>query len=203
MITMDGHPLRWYANLIHGTRVQDRITGSGLMAKSIENGASKGWRHFFLGSTEEVLQRLRSNFKTKYPEIRIVGTYSPPFRAMSKEEDDVLVDRINRADPHFLWVGLGAPKQEKWIYEHVEKVHVPIQIGVGAAFDFHAGTVRRASEYVQKVGLEWLYRLYRDPRLWKRYATTNPPFMAMFLRDFIKIRLLKKGQREVTDYQNI
>ncbi|MHC4215969.1 MAG: WecB/TagA/CpsF family glycosyltransferase [Planctomycetota bacterium] len=192
MITMDGHPLRWYANLIHGTSIKDRITGSGLMVKSIENGVKKGWCHFFLGSTEEVLRDLEDRISDKYNGVRIVGMHSPPFRQLTKEEDEALVNMINNAKPDFLWVALGAPKQEKWIYEHLDRIHVPIQIGVGAAFDFHAGRIKRAPEFMQRLGLEWLYRVYRDPRLWKRYLTTNPVFMYIFVRDFIKVRLLRR-----------
>jgi N-acetylglucosaminyldiphosphoundecaprenol N-acetyl-beta-D-mannosaminyltransferase len=101
---------------------------------------------------------------------------------------------INDAGPDFLWVGLGAPKQEKWIFDHLVRVHVPVQIGVGAAFDFHSGNILRAPKLIQRLGLEWLYRISQDPRLFKRYLTTNPIFMFLFLRDFIKIRLLNIGK---------
>ncbi|MBW1673564.1 MAG: WecB/TagA/CpsF family glycosyltransferase [Deltaproteobacteria bacterium] len=192
LITIDGQPLRWYAKLIRGVHIKDRITGPELMLKSIEFGNNKRWCHFLLGGTEEVLWKLRKNLIEKFEGINIVGTYSPPFRTLTKEEDAALVERINKAHPDFLWVGLGAPKQEKWISNHLSRIHVPIQIGVGAAFDFHSGNIKRAPEFLQRIGLEWLYRIYRDLKLYKKYLQTNPIFMLIFIRDFIKIKVFQK-----------
>jgi len=123
--------------------------------------------------------------------VNIVGWHSPPFRPLSLEEDEQLVALINEHQPDFLWVGLGAPKQEKWIAAHLAKVNAPVQVGVGAAFDFHSGHVRRAPVWMQKSGLEWLYRMLQDRRLIKRYCATNPVFLALFLRDFVVVRCRK------------
>jgi N-acetylglucosaminyldiphosphoundecaprenol N-acetyl-beta-D-mannosaminyltransferase len=191
LLTMDGQPLRWYANLIYGLRVKDRITGAELLAKTIAHGLERQWRHFFLGSTQEVLCKLQRRLEEKYPGLKVVGAHAPPFRPLTRDEDDALVTEINDSMPDFLWVGLGAPKQEKWIFDHLDRVHVPVQAGVGAAFDFHSGNIKRAPLSLQKAGLEWLYRIYRDPRLWKRYLSTNPVFLGLFIRDYIKVRLVK------------
>ena len=113
----------------------------------------------------------------KYPELHITGMCAPPFRPLTEEEDEEIIREINAAKPDFLWVGLGAPKQEIWMAEHKNKVS-SIMIGVGAGFDFHAGTVKRAPVWMQKCGLEWLYRLLQDPkRLWRRYVVTNSKFI--------------------------
>lgn len=196
MVTMDGHPLRWYANIVHGAAIRDRVSGPELMIKSIEYGLMANWRHYFLGGKDDVLENLVNRLKKLYPEIRIAGFYSPPFRPLSSEEDKELVQSINSTKPDLLWVGLGAPKQEKWIYHHLNRVRVPVQIGVGAAFDFHSGNIRRAPLLYQKYGIEWLFRICQDPRLWKRYLKTNPVFIGLFLKDLVKIRLLNNGNHK-------
>lgn len=189
MVTMDGQPLRWYANAIHKANLADRVCGPVLMEKCLDQGREKGWKHYLLGGTEDVLATLNDKLVEKFPGVEIVGSYSPPFRQLSEEENLEMVEQINEAKPDFLWVGLGAPKQEKWIANNLHHVDVPVQVGVGAAFDFHAGNVSRAPEFMQKHGLEWLYRMYQDPRLVKRYVATNPVFLYMFARDYLKSRL--------------
>ena len=129
--------------------------------------------------------------QSRFPGVDIVGWQSPPFRPLSAEEDEKLVALINQYQPDFLWVGLGAPKQEKWIAAHLANIHVPVQIGVGAAFDFHSGHIRRAPVWMQKSGLEWLYRMLQDRRLIKRYCSTNPVFLALFLWDFVAVNFRK------------
>ena len=190
MLTMDGQPLRWYANLVHRAGIEERVCGPELMLRCMDEGQQHGWKHYFLGGREDVLQVLESKLKEKYPNANIVGAFSPPFRTLSESEDQDMVDQINSVQPDFLWVGLGAPKQEIWIQEHLDRVKVPVQLGVGAAFDFHSGTIKRAPEFMQRSGMEWLYRLYHDKRLWKRYLTTNPIFLYYLLKDTFKSRLL-------------
>jgi N-acetylglucosaminyldiphosphoundecaprenol N-acetyl-beta-D-mannosaminyltransferase len=190
LTTMDGEPIRWYANVVCGLGLKERVCGPELMLRCTDYGVSKGWKHFLMGSTREVLDRLTTRMAEKFSGVQIVGTYSPPFRPMTEEEDRDLVSQINAANPDFLWVGLGAPKQERWIYEHLDRVNVPVQVGVGAAFDFHSGNVPRAPKAWQRLGLEWLYRAFQDRRLWRRYLTTNPVFLCIFIRDFLKFRLL-------------
>lgn len=192
LATMDGTPLVWYGRLVHQADIKARVCGPELMLKCLQHGQEMGWRHFFLGGKDDVLADLVANIRHLYPAAELVGAYSPPFRTLSDEEDQKLVDFINDAKPDFLWVGLGAPKQEKWIAAHLDRVHVPVQIGVGAAFDFHSGRIKRAPLWMQKVGMEWLYRMLKDPRLVKRYLATNPVFMMYFARDFLRVRLFKR-----------
>lgn len=192
LVTMDGLPLVWYANLVHRASV-GRVCGPDLMLHCLDQGRDKGWKHFFLGGKPEVLTDLQQKMLERFPGVTIVGLHSPPFRSLSAEEDQQLVDMINAAEADFLWVGLGAPKQEKWIAAHLDRVHVPVQLGVGAAFDFHSGHVQRAPLWMQRNGLEWLYRMAMDKRLVKRYLSTNPVFLKLFLRDWVWIRLLGRG----------
>ncbi|MGZ4959258.1 MAG: WecB/TagA/CpsF family glycosyltransferase [Methylomonas sp.] len=190
-VTMDGLPLVWYANRVHGADVS-RVCGPDLMLKCLDQGRNLAWKHFFLGGRQEVLDDLVIAMQKRYPDVDIVGWHSPPFRQLSKDEDNQLVELINSANPDFLWVGLGAPKQEKWIAAHLDKIHVPVQLGVGAAFDFHSGHVIRAPRWMQKNGLEWRDRMFKDKRLIKRYLATNPVFLSLFARDLLVFRLLKR-----------
>jgi len=191
LMTMDGLPLVWYAKAVHGAAIKERVCGPELMLRCLDEGRMHGWKHFFMGGKDEVLTDLVSAMQTRFPGVAIVGWHSPPFRSLSAEEDDQLVDLINEQQPDFLWVGLGAPKQEKWIAEHLHCVKAPVQIGVGAAFDFHSGHVKRAPVWMQKSGLEWLYRILQDRRLIKRYCTTNPVFLALFFRDVVRVNFCK------------
>jgi N-acetylglucosaminyldiphosphoundecaprenol N-acetyl-beta-D-mannosaminyltransferase len=197
LVTMDGQPLRWYANLIHRTGLEDRLCGPDLMLRTIEYGLERGWRHYFLGGRPEVLDALCDKLKRNYPELVIAGAYSPPFRELTETEDAELVERINAAGTDVLWVGLGAPKQEKWIASHLECVKAPVQVGVGAAFDFHAGSIKRAPLFMQRSGLEWFYRVSQDPRLFSRYLSTNPVFLGLFARDLCLSRFKSAWSRLV------
>jgi N-acetylglucosaminyldiphosphoundecaprenol N-acetyl-beta-D-mannosaminyltransferase len=192
LTTMDGLPLVWYAKAVHKAQIKERVCGPELMLRCLDQGREHGWKHFFLGGTEDVLADLVQAMHLRYPGVDIAGWHSPPFRPLSIEEDGQLVAMINQHQPDFLWVGLGAPKQEKWISSHLTKIHVPVQIGVGAAFDFHSGHVKRAPLWMQKSGLEWLFRMLQDRRLIKRYFSTNPVFVALFLRDFIVVNFFKR-----------
>jgi len=191
LITMDGLPLVWYAKAVHRTNIKERVCGPELMLRCLDQGRTHNWKHFFLGGKEDVLTDLVGTMRSRFPGVDIAGWHSPPFRPLSAEEDEQLVSLINQHQPDFLWVSLGAPKQEKWIAAHLATVRVPVQIGVGAAFDFHSGRIRRAPLWMQKSGLEWLYRMLQDRRLIKRYFSTNPVFLALFLRDFIAINIRK------------
>jgi N-acetylglucosaminyldiphosphoundecaprenol N-acetyl-beta-D-mannosaminyltransferase len=190
LTTMDGTPLVWYANLVHGAGIKDRICGPDLMLKCLDQGRNVGWRHYFLGGKPQVLDDLVSGMHSRYPGVQIVGWQSPPFRALSAEEDAELIADINATRPDFLWVGLGAPKQEKWIAAHLQHIQAPVQIGVGAAFDFHSGHVKRAPSWMQSSGLEWIYRMMKDRRLIKRYAQSNPVFLLLFAKDFLLAKVL-------------
>lgn len=194
LITMDGLPLVWYANWVRKAGLQDRVCGPELMLRCLDRGRKRGWKHYFLGGRDRVVETLVEKMQERYPGVEISGYYSPPFRPLSAAEDRELVNRINTAQPDFLWVSLGAPKQEKWIAAHLQSIQVPVQIGVGAAFDFHSGHIKRAPVWMQKTGLEWFYRMIQDKRLVKRYLSTNPRFMFLFLRDFVLIRIFGKKQ---------
>jgi N-acetylglucosaminyldiphosphoundecaprenol N-acetyl-beta-D-mannosaminyltransferase len=191
LITMDGLPLVWYARAVHGAKIKERVCGPELMLRCLDQGRTHGWKHFFLGGKEAVLTDLVSTMQSRFLGVNIVGWHSPPFRPLSAEEDEQLVALINQHQPDFLWVGLGAPKQEKWISAHLASISTPVQIGVGAAFDFHSGHVQRAPNWMQKTGFEWLYRILQDRRLIKRYCATNPVFLALFFRDFVAVNFCK------------
>ena len=154
-----------------------RTTGPGYMGEIFKISAQKGYRHFFYGSTEDTLEKLRLRLESEYPGLVNAGMYSPPYRPLTDEEDQEIVTRINETKPDFLWVGLGAPKQERWMAEHQGRVH-GLMVGVGAGFDYHAGKISRAPECMQKANLEWFYRLLQEPRrLFKRYLVTNTQFI--------------------------
>ena len=181
----DGMPVKWIGN-IRGIKC-DRCSGPDIMEKIIEQGIKKDRRHFFYGTTEKTLLLLKENLEKKYPGIKIVGTYSPPFRALTKDEDEEIINKINLAHPDYLWVGLGAPKQDIWMKEHQNKIKKCRMMGVGAAFNFLAGTVKRAPVIFQKSGFEWLYRLLQEPKhLWKRYLIEGPKFGVICIRDMLK-----------------
>ncbi|NLL77706.1 MAG: WecB/TagA/CpsF family glycosyltransferase [Clostridiales bacterium] len=176
----DGKPLSLICRL-RGFKDAQRVAGPDLMPEILKLSEEKGYRHYFYGSTEETLQSLEANLRKRYPRLKIVGTYSPPFRKMTAEEDARIIEEISKTEPDFLWVGLGAPKQERWMYEHKGEINA-VMLGVGAAFDFHAGTAKRAPKWVQEFYLEWLYRLIQDPRrLLKRYVRSNIQFIWLIL----------------------
>lgn len=170
----DGKPLSVYSRK-HGFPAAERVTGPDLMLALFAR--DNGLRHYFYGSSEETLAMLREKLERQYPGLCIAGMASPPFRALSGEEDAAFVRAMNDAHADIIWVGLGAPKQENWMYEHKNRVG-GVMIGVGAGFDYHAGNIKRAPAWMQKLSLEWLYRLLQDPkRLFKRYLVTNTRYL--------------------------
>ncbi|MBR3601467.1 MAG: WecB/TagA/CpsF family glycosyltransferase [Lachnospiraceae bacterium] len=180
MVLPDGKPLSVVSRL-RGYKEAQKVSGPDLMPEMFKLSEEKGYIHYFYGSTEETLEKLKEALLTRYSKLKIAGMYSPPFRPLTKEEDEEIIRRINDASPDFIWVGLGAPKQEQWMYAHRDKL-CGIMLGVGAGFDFHAGTVKRAPIWMQKCGLEWLHRLTQDPkRLFKRYVVTNTKFLWLIL----------------------
>lgn len=176
MAIPDGGPLSSVGRR-RGYTDMARTTGPGLMEAIFRLSVKEGYRHYFYGSTDETLRQLKEKLSEKYPEINIVGMYSPPFREMSEEEDRSAVEAINAAEADFVWIGLGAPKQEKWMAAHQGRVH-GLMLGVGAGFDYHAGKLKRAPEWMQRANLEWLFRLMQEPgRLFGRYWHTNWKFI--------------------------
>lgn len=179
----DGMPLVW-AGRKAGAADMGRVCGPELLPALLAAGVPHGWRSYFVGGREEVAEALRENLETAVPGVRIAGMCSPPFRELTQAEDEALVAEINAARPDIVWVGLGAPKQEFWMAEHRGALNAPLLIGVGAAFDMHAGNVRRAPLWMREHGLEWLFRLSLEPRrLWKRYLGTIPRFAFAVLRE--------------------
>ena len=177
MVTPDGMPMVWLSRL-HGHRHVRRVYGPDLMLACCERSERTGYRHFFYGGAEGVPELLAERLRRRFPRLTVAGTCSPPFRALSAEEDAELVRRINDGAPDIVWVGLSTPKQEKWMYDHLGRIRAPVLIGVGAAFDFHAGLKKQAPLWMQHSGLEWFYRLSTEPRrLWRRYLVNNPAFL--------------------------
>lgn len=172
----DGGPLATVGRH-RGYKNMQRTTGPSYMGEILKMSAERGWKHYFYGSTDETLEKLRTKLLDAYPNLNIVGMYSPPFRALTEEEDKLIVDRINELQPDFVWVGLSCPKQEHWMYEHLGKVN-GLMVGVGAGFDYFAGNISRAPEWMQDRNLEWVYRLIQEPkRLFMKYWHTNIPFI--------------------------
>ena len=182
MAIPDGGPLAKIGNK-RGHRDMKRTTGPDLMDEVFRISSIKGYKHFFYGSTFETLEKMRTNLENKYPEISIVGMHSPPFRPLNSEEDREIVQLINEAQPDFIWVGLGAPKQEIWMHEHQGEI-CGLMVGVGAGFDYFANNIKRAPLWMQNNNLEWLYRLLQDPkRLFKRYMKVNTKFLWLIRKE--------------------
>ena len=184
LITPDGVGVVLASKILHG-KINDRVTGSDIFSglSKLLNRMQKG-RYFFLGSTEKVLTKISEKMSNEFPGIEIVGIYSPPFKPkFSDDDNNKMIDLINATKPDVLWVGMTAPKQEKWIYENKDKLNVKFIGAIGAVFDFYAGTVKRSHPVYQRMGLEWLPRLFQEPRrLWRRNFISNPMFMLRVLR---------------------
>ena len=171
----DGKPLSLVCKK-RGFKEASRVTGPELMEELFR---IQDLSHYFYGSTEETLKKLKQNLEIKFSNIKIAGMYSPPFRNLDDDEDKKIIDMINKSGADILWVALGAPKQENWMFKHKDKINA-LMIGVGAGFDYHAGNIKRAPKWMQKLSLEWLYRLFQDPkRLFKRYLKTNFKFIRL------------------------
>ena len=172
----DGGPLSSLGRK-KGYKEMQRTTGPDLLDEILKISVEKKYRHYFYGSTEDTLKKMQYKIKEKYGDVYIVGMYSPPFRNLTAEEDAQIIKDINNVNPDFVWVGLGAPKQENWMYEH-KNIITALMVGAGAAFDYLAGNISRAPKWMQKLNLEWLYRLLQDPiRLFSRYLYTNTKFL--------------------------
>ncbi len=185
----DGQPLAWGLRAL-GHEIDSRVYGPELMARACARAAESGQRHYLYGGRDQsALFRLTLRLRQRFPGLRIVGGWSPPFRALSEQELDAIAADINRARPDVVWVGIGVPKQEKWMAAMRDRLDAPVLVGVGAAFDFHAGLVPQAPPWMQRNGLEWLFRLKQEPRrLWKRYARHNPRFVTGFAAQWLRAR---------------
>jgi N-acetylglucosaminyldiphosphoundecaprenol N-acetyl-beta-D-mannosaminyltransferase len=189
LVVPDGQPLVWALKAL-GHCEATRVYGPDLMAKYCERSAQTGTKMYLYGGRNQgALVELALGLRRRYPGLKIVGGYSPPFRPLDDEEREFVVDDINRSKADVVWVGTGQPKQEIWMREMRPLLEAPMLIGVGAAFDFHAGLVPQAPAWMQDVGLEWVYRLSKEPRrLWRRYARYNPRFVAGFARQYTRTR---------------
>ena len=177
LVTPDGMPLVWLHHLA-GNRLVDRVYGPDLMLAVCAHGVTRGYRHFFYGGQEGVAELLSRRLTARFPGLEIAGVYCPAFRNLTEQEEQDLAMAVERSRADVIWVGLGTPKQERWMASHVGRLTAPVLIGVGAAFDFHAGLKRQAPRWMRRSGLEWSFRLVSEPRrLWRRYLMNNPRFV--------------------------
>jgi N-acetylglucosaminyldiphosphoundecaprenol N-acetyl-beta-D-mannosaminyltransferase len=177
LVTPDGMPMVWLGRL-NGHREMSRVYGPDLMLEVFAVSAQHGLRHFFYGGANGAATELKRRMEQRFPGVQIVGVYEPPFRPLTTEEAAALEAQVHAARPDIVWVGLSTPKQEKFMAEYLPRLDTTLMIGVGAAFDFHAGRVRQAPRWMQRSGLEWFYRLCAEPRrLWRRYCRNNPRFL--------------------------
>lgn len=183
----DGQPLVWALRALGHARAT-RVYGPDLMAKFCARAALSGIPvYLYGGRTPAALELLEARLRERFPGLRIAGSFSPPFRALSADEEREVVGAIDASGAQVVWVGIGQPKQEQWMLAMRPRLAAPLLVGVGAAFDFHAGLVSQAPAWMQRSGLEWVYRLSREPRrLWRRYARYNPLFVAGFARQYLR-----------------
>lgn len=182
IVACDGQPIRWAMNRFHRAKLRERVYGPTCMERVCARAAEEGVRVYLYGSSPEVIETLCRVLPERFPGLQIAGAESPPYRALTASEEDAVIGRINASGAGVVFLGIGCPKQEDFAAKHRDRIHA-VQMCVGAAFDFHAGKVAMAPPWMQRRGLEWLYRLYREPRrLWKRYLQTNSVFVALFIR---------------------
>jgi N-acetylglucosaminyldiphosphoundecaprenol N-acetyl-beta-D-mannosaminyltransferase len=195
LVLPDGMPLVWLLWRA-GFRLADRVYGPDLMLGLFRHSENTGHRHFLYGSTPLVLGRLKRNLERRFPAARIVGAHAPPFRQVGEAEEETVIAAINAAAPDIIWVGLSTPKQEVWMARHRSRLTAPALIGVGAAFDFHAGLTPQAPRVLQRMGLEWAFRLANEPRrLSGRYLRNNPAFVALLGAEKLGLRRSKQTVR--------
>jgi N-acetylglucosaminyldiphosphoundecaprenol N-acetyl-beta-D-mannosaminyltransferase len=181
LVQPDGMPLVWLGR--RAGMAVERVCGPDFLPALVERGIPQGRTHFFFGGAPGVPEALAARLATRFPGMRVAGTLSPPFRQLTAEEDDAIVNQINAADADYVWVGLGAPKQDLWVAGHRSRLRAAALLAVGAAFDFHAGTRRRAPGWMQRTGTEWLFRLVTEPRrLAGRYTRVNARFVQLVIQ---------------------
>lgn len=187
MNTPDGMPMSWVGRL-QGFRNMDRVFGPEFMSAICQLSLTRGYRHFLYGGRSGVAEQLQASLEKKFPGLQIVGTYTPPFRSLSSEEEDALILQVQNAKPHMMWIGLSTPKQERFMAQYVDRLQVPLLVGVGAAFDYHTGRIRDCSSWTKRTGMQWLHRLLQDPRrLWRRYLRNNPAFVCNIALQLLRL----------------
>lgn len=185
--TPDGMPLVWCCHKA-GVASCERTYGPDLMLALCAESAEKGWTNYLYGAGPGIAEKLGERLIADYPGFKVVGTHCPPFRTLTAAEDEAIIAEINQLNPDIVWVGLSTPKQEWWMDAHLNRIDARVMIGVGAAFDFHSGNTKQAPKWMQKRGLEWLFRLATEPkRLWKRYLLGHPQFVWGMLKQRPKI----------------
>ncbi len=188
LVLPDGQPVRWALNLLYHTKLPDRVCGPDTMLQICERAAEEGLSIYLYGSKASVLEDLSRNLCKRFPGLIIAGTQPSKFRQVSPQEKQETAQQIRNSGAAITFVGLGCPRQEVWAYEYRDELSMPL-IAVGAAYDFHAGTLAKCPEWLSKIGLEWLFRLIKEPRrLWRRYVFLNPLYMWLFLLQALKIR---------------
>ena len=193
MLTPDGQPVRWGLNLLHEVALRERVYGPTLMLRVCEAAVPAHLGVYLYGGRPEVLERLVRRLPRLVPGLQIAGFCSPPFRALTREEDEAHLQAIRASGAGIVFVGLGCPRQEEWAYAHRAHLNLPI-VCVGAAFDFHAGVLRQAPEWMQARGLEWFFRLLMEPRrLWRRYTKHIPVFVFLLAREYAVRRVLHRA----------
>ncbi len=203
LVAPDGQPVRWAMNYFHEAGLTDRVYGPELTRRLCQAAAEKSVSIYLFGSTPAVIDKLCENLRGMFPKLIIAGAESPPFRALTPEEDAAVVKRINDSGAGLLFIGIGAPKQENFAHAHRHSIKA-VQLCVGAAFDFHADVKETAPAWMQKRGLEWLYRLVKEPqRLWKRYLVTNSHYLALFAKHAVLKKLGKFPARPKDQKQGV
>ena len=185
IVAPDGMPLVWLGRL--RGRQMTRVYGPDSMLAIIDHAQQHEYTHYFYGGADGVPELLKERLLRDFPRMKVVGMYSPPFRALTPEEDDAVVEEINAANPDFVWIGLGSPKQDQWVAEHRGRLNAAAVLAVGAAFDYNAGLLRKAPRWMQRSGLQWFFRLVTEPRrLWKRYTVSNARFLWLLGKDSLR-----------------
>jgi len=190
----DGKPIEFVARA-KGLKSFRRCTGPDMMLAVLKESEAKGYTNYFYGSTQDTLDKLKDRLMRHYPNLKILKMVSPPFRPMTEEEDQRIIEEMNTLSPDLIWVGLGAPKQEQWMYQKRSQIKRGVMLGVGAAFDFHTQKIKRAPAWMQNAGLEWFHRLLSEPkRLFKRYLVTNTLFMVYLFKYGVSISENSKSE---------
>jgi N-acetylglucosaminyldiphosphoundecaprenol N-acetyl-beta-D-mannosaminyltransferase len=192
--TPDGMPMSW-VGWLSGFRAMNRVYGPDFMLALCEHSVRRGYRHFLFGGKPGVAPALQAALQARFPGLNVVGTYTPPFRALTCEEENGLFDLVRSVQPDIIWVGLSTPKQEKFMAAYAARLQVPLMVGVGAAFDIHTGQAQDAPDWVKRSGLQWLHRLVQEPgRLAPRYFKNNPQFLFLISRQLARNGIEKLKQ---------
>ncbi|MGD1859431.1 MAG: WecB/TagA/CpsF family glycosyltransferase [Leptolyngbyaceae cyanobacterium] len=198
IVVPDGQPVRWALNLLYRTNLSDRVYGPTLMLKVCNQAAQAGLPIYLYGSTSKVLDALETNLRQRFPQLQIAGRQASQFRQLSAWEQKKIAQEIRESKAAIVFAGLGCPRQEVWVYENRDLIGLPC-LAVGAAFDFHAGLLPQAPAWMQKHGLEWLFRMIQEPgRLWKRYVFLNPVYVMLLLLQIFKLRHFQTPQETPT-----